>query len=172
MVDPCGLNVVDRLFSRHRCYSNPKLASYSTQLICSASMISDNLDKTPKQVGSIRSRLLRESIIEAPSYGKVSFAIPYMREHLNDDKAELETELKGRSAPCKTKTVCVRFRTRRNCFSFYLRLNLKRKYRFRTVNARRKRFSSANTSAIQTKKAPGSYEPGAFLCHASMRGDI
>lgn len=163
MVDPCGLNVVDGLFSRHRCYSDLKLASYSTQLICSASMISDNLGKTPKQVGSIRSRLLRESISEAPSYGKVSFAIPYMREHLNDDKAELETELKGRSALCKTKTVCVRFRTRRKRFSSYLRLDLRRKYRFRTVNARRKRFSSGNTSAIQTKKAPSSCELGA-LC--------
>lgn len=126
-------------------------------------MISDNLGKTPKQVGSIRSRLLRESIIEAPSYGKVSFAIPYMREHLNDDKAELETELKGWSALCKTKTVCVRFRTRRKRFSSYLRLDLRRKYRFRTVNARRKRFSSGNTSAIQTKKAPSSCELGA-LC--------
>lgn len=134
-------------------------------------MISDNLGKTPKQVGSIRSRLLRESIIEAPSYGKVSFAIPYMHEHLNDDKAELETELKGRSALCKTETVCVRFRTRRKRFSSYLRLDLRRKYRFRTVNARRKRFSSGNTSAIQTKKAPSSYDFGAF-CHASMRGDI
>ena len=128
-------------------------------------MISDNLGKTPKQVGSIRSRLLRESIIEAHSYGKVSFAIPYMREHLNDDKAELETELKGRSALCKTKSVCVRFRTRHKRFSSYLRLDLRRKYRFRTVNARRKRFSSGNTSAIQTKKAPSSYELGAFAVH-------
>lgn len=128
-------------------------------------MISDNLGKTPKQVGSIRSRLLRESIIEAPSYGKVSFVIPYMREHLNDDKAELETELKGRSALCKTKSVCVRFRTRRERFSSYLRLDLRRKYRFRTVNVRRKRFSSGNTSAIQTKKAPSSYELEAFAVH-------
>ncbi len=93
MVDPCGLNIVDGLYSRHRCYSDPKLASYSTQLICSASMTSDNLGKTPKQVGSIRSRLLRESIIEAPSYGKVSFAIPYMRDYLYEHKAELEVEL-------------------------------------------------------------------------------
>ena len=44
-------------------------------------------------MSSIRSRLLRESIIEAPSYGKVSFAIPYMRDYLNDHKAELEPEL-------------------------------------------------------------------------------
>jgi len=27
------------------------------------------------------------------SYGKVSFAIPYMYDYLNDHKAELETEL-------------------------------------------------------------------------------
>lgn len=130
-------------------------------------MISDNLGKTPKQVGSIRSRLLRESISEAPSYGKVSFAIPYMREHLNDDKAELETELKGRSALCKTKTVCVRFRTRRKRFSSYLRLDLRRKYRFRTLITRRELFSSGYASPIQTKKAPSSCELGA-LCAAHL----
>ena len=60
---------------------------------CSTSMVADDLNKTPQQVSSIRSRLLRESIIEAPSYGKVSFAIPYMRDYLNDHKAELEAEL-------------------------------------------------------------------------------
>ena len=130
-------------------------------------MISDNLGKTPKQVGSIRSRLLRESISEAPSYGKVSFAIPYMREHLNDDKAELETELKGRSALCKTKTVCVRFRTRRKRFSSYLRLDLRRKYRLRTLITRGELFSSGYASPIQTKKAPSSCELGA-LCAAHL----
>ena len=45
------------------------------------------------RVSSVRSRLLRESIIEAPSYGKVSFAIPYMRNYLYEHKAELEVEL-------------------------------------------------------------------------------
>ena len=59
----------------------------------STSMVADDLNKTPQQVSSIRSRLLRESIIEAPSYGKVSFAIPYMRDYLNEHKAELEAEL-------------------------------------------------------------------------------
>ena len=53
----------------------------------------DALNKTPQQVSSVRSRLLRESIIEAPSYGKVSFAIPYMRDYLYEHKAELEVEL-------------------------------------------------------------------------------
>lgn len=37
------------------------------------------------------------------SYGKVSFAIPYMHDYLNDHKAELETKLQKRSALCKTK---------------------------------------------------------------------
>lgn len=60
---------------------------------CSTSMVAEDLSKTPQQVSSIRSRLLRESIIEAPSYGKVSFAIPYMRDYLNDHRAELEDEL-------------------------------------------------------------------------------
>ena len=53
----------------------------------------DALNKTPQQVSYVRSRLLRESIIEAPSYGKVSFAIPYMRDYLYEHKAELEVEL-------------------------------------------------------------------------------
>ena len=56
-------------------------------------MVADALNKTPQQVSSVRSRLLRESIIEAPSYGKVSFAIPYMRDYLYEHKAELEAEL-------------------------------------------------------------------------------
>ena len=59
----------------------------------STSMVADALNKTPQQVSSVRSRLLRESIIEAPSYGKVSFAIPYMRNYLYEHKAELEVEL-------------------------------------------------------------------------------
>ena len=59
----------------------------------STSMVADALNKTPQQVSSVRSRLLRESIIEAPSYGKVSFAIPYMRDYLYEHKAELEAEL-------------------------------------------------------------------------------
>lgn len=59
----------------------------------STSMVADALNKTPQQVSSVRSRLLRESIIEAPSYGKVSFAIPYMRDYLYEHKAELEVEL-------------------------------------------------------------------------------
>ena len=59
----------------------------------STSMVADSLNKTPQQVSSVRSRLLRESIIEAPSYGKVSFAIPYMRDYLYEHKAELEVEL-------------------------------------------------------------------------------
>lgn len=59
----------------------------------STSMVADGLNKTPQQVSSVRSRLLRESIIEAPSYGKVSFAIPYMRDYLYEHTAELEAEL-------------------------------------------------------------------------------
>ena len=59
----------------------------------STSMVADALNKTPQQVSSVRSRLLRESIIEAHSYGKVSFAIHYMRDYLYEHKAELEVEL-------------------------------------------------------------------------------
>ena len=40
----------------------------------------------------VRGRLLRDSIIEAPANGKVSFANPYMRECLNGHRAEFEVE--------------------------------------------------------------------------------
>ena len=36
----------------------------------------------PTSVGSYRRRLMDAALIEAPSYGVVSFAIPYMREYL------------------------------------------------------------------------------------------
>ena len=65
----------------------PSLQTSSTRLVADAKK------NTPQQVSSVRSRLLRESIIEAPSYGKVSFAIPYMRDYLYEHKAELEVEL-------------------------------------------------------------------------------
>lgn len=61
--------------------------------VCSSGDVAGTMGKTPQQLSSVRSRLLRESIIEAPAYGKVSFVIPYMRDYLNDRRAELLAEL-------------------------------------------------------------------------------
>lgn len=48
------------------------LSMASLGQICSTSMAADDLNKTSQQVCSIRSRLLREAIIEAPSSGDTS----------------------------------------------------------------------------------------------------
>lgn len=61
----------------------------------------DELDqhgcRCPKQnasTGELRPQPpVKRTVIEAPSYGKVSFAIPYMRDYLYEHKAELEVEL-------------------------------------------------------------------------------
>ena len=45
--------------------------------------VASRLGKTTSQVASVRAHLLGEDVIEAPSWGKVSFAIPYMAEYLN-----------------------------------------------------------------------------------------
>ena len=71
------------------------LAMASQGEICSSGDVAEYMGKTPQQLSSIRSRLLRDSMIEAPAYGKVSFAIPYMREYLNEHRAELEAEIRG-----------------------------------------------------------------------------
>lgn len=42
----------------------------------------------PSSVGSYRRRLVAAALIEAPSYGMVCFAIPYMREYLLEHARE------------------------------------------------------------------------------------
>ena len=69
------------------------LAMASLGEVCSSGEVAERVGKTPQQLSSTRSRLLRDSIIEAPAYGKVSFAIPYMDDYLNRHRAELEAEL-------------------------------------------------------------------------------
>lgn len=51
--------------------------------------VAARLGKTPQQVATVRARLISEDVIEAPSWGKVSFAIPYMAEYLNAHRTEL-----------------------------------------------------------------------------------
>ena len=54
----------------------------------------ERLGKSASQVSVIRSRLLKDSLIEAPGYGKLRFAIPYMADYLNERRPELESELR------------------------------------------------------------------------------
>ncbi len=74
----------------------------------STSMVADALNKTPQQVSSVRSRLLRESIIEAPSYGKVSFAIPTCATTSANTKPNWKLNCRNGNCPARRKTV---FRT-------------------------------------------------------------
>ena len=57
--------------------------------------IAQRMGRTAQQVSSYRARLIREDVIEASSWGKVSFAIPYMAEYLNAHRAELLAESAG-----------------------------------------------------------------------------
>ncbi len=52
-----------------------------------------SLQKNSRQVSVLRSRLLKDSLIEAPGYGKLRFAIPYMEDYLNVHRDELESYL-------------------------------------------------------------------------------
>jgi hypothetical protein len=51
------------------------------------------MGKTAQQVSLYRERLIREDVIEASSWGRVSFAIPYMAEYLNDYREALSAEV-------------------------------------------------------------------------------
>lgn len=55
--------------------------------------IATRLGKTTRSLSVPRARLIRDSLIEAPSWGKVSFAIPYMADYLNEHREELEDML-------------------------------------------------------------------------------
>ena len=52
--------------------------------------VASRLGKSAQQVSSYRARLIQEDVIEASSWGKVSFAIPYMADYLNAHRAELQ----------------------------------------------------------------------------------
>lgn len=54
--------------------------------------VASRMGKSAQQVSTYRARLIREDVIEASSWGKVSFAIPYMDEYLNARRSELEAE--------------------------------------------------------------------------------
>ncbi len=66
------------------------MASEGDEEIASSGVL-ERLGKSASQVSVIRSRLLKDSLIEAPGYGRLRFAIPYMADYLNQHRAELET---------------------------------------------------------------------------------
>lgn len=68
------------------------MAADGAELISSSDVLK-RLQKKPQQVSVLRSRLLKDSLIEAPGYGKLRFAIPYMREYLDAHREELESYL-------------------------------------------------------------------------------
>ena len=51
--------------------------------------IGERLGKTARQMSTVRARLIADSLVEAPSYGVLTFAIPYMDEYLNGHREEL-----------------------------------------------------------------------------------
>lgn len=61
--------------------------------VSSSSAIAKRLGKTLAQLSTTRAKLLADSLIEAPGYGKVAFAIPYMAEYLNVHREELRAAL-------------------------------------------------------------------------------
>ena len=66
------------------------MASEGDEEIATSGVL-ERLGKSASQVSVIRSRLLKDSLIEAPGYGRLRFAIPYMADYLNKHRAELET---------------------------------------------------------------------------------
>ena len=44
--------------------------------------VAEKMGVSSAAVSSYRKRLIDAGLVESPSYGKLSFAIPYMREHL------------------------------------------------------------------------------------------
>lgn len=55
--------------------------------------VARRMTKTAQQVATVRARLIREDVIEAVSWGRVSFAIPYMASYLNRHREELSAEI-------------------------------------------------------------------------------
>lgn len=60
---------------------------------CESGAVASLLGKTPQQVSTYRARLIREDVIEASSWGRVSFAIPHMADYLNAHRDEMRAEM-------------------------------------------------------------------------------
>lgn len=99
-----GIRVAKSQFSRM--VIEPALQHLSPSLICyllamaederdsvNTSDIARRLGKSVTGVSSFRSRLIKESIIEPSSRGKVRFTIPCMADYLNDHREDLLAEI-------------------------------------------------------------------------------
>ena len=54
--------------------------------------VAKRLGKTAQQASTTRAHLIREDVIQACGWGKMSFAIPYLAEYLNEHGDELGAE--------------------------------------------------------------------------------
>ena len=61
--------------------------------VSSTADICKRLGKSAQQLSSLRASLIRDSLVEAPSHGKIRFAIPYMANYLNNHREELQSYL-------------------------------------------------------------------------------
>lgn len=61
--------------------------------VSSTAEICKRLGKSAQQLSSLRASLIRDSLVEAPSRGKIRFAIPYMANYLNNHREELQSHL-------------------------------------------------------------------------------
>ena len=55
--------------------------------------VAKRLGKTSQQTSTCRARLIREDVIQASGWGKVSFAIPYMSDYLKRHHDEIRAEI-------------------------------------------------------------------------------
>lgn len=51
--------------------------------------IAKRLDRKPSELSSVRAKLLQREVIQAPQRGYVEFSIPYLREFLQENKADI-----------------------------------------------------------------------------------
>lgn len=114
----------------------------------STSMVADGLNKTPQQVSSVRSRLLRESIIEAPRTARSHLPSPTCAITSTNTKPNWKLNCRSGNCPARRKPFSYGFKADVNDFRLDLRTELRRKLRFRTLITRRKLFSSGHASPI------------------------
>lgn len=60
----------------------------------STSAVAARLERSPSEAGVYRERLIAASVIDAGAWGKVRFAIPYLREYLREHGNDIHRELK------------------------------------------------------------------------------
>lgn len=66
---------------------------------CDSGVVARRLGKTAQQVSTCRARLIADDVIEASGWGSVSFAVPYMADYLNANRAEIEAKVLCKRRP-------------------------------------------------------------------------